>query len=173
MENSKYGNIHMIIHQGILVEEIFNKFSQISNDNQQDINKIYEKIFSPYSDVVQLIKDVQLLGDISCFSLKRIFSYKEENEILFCCSCMNSKKVNEVSKSQITLDSVISRKISVSSASEKKICRSSKRENWEACPMRLNFKYQEDSKTYQITEDSILKHNHSSISKSFEVNRLF
>jgi len=169
MENPKYGNIKKIIHFGFLLDEKFSIFQESNNYNHAEIERIYKKIVSPYNDELELIKDIQFLEEFSCYSYKRIYLPKGDNEILFCCSSMSPKKVDSEKKSQNTLDSPISEKTCESSITSKKSTRNLKRENCNSCPMRLKFKREESSNLYQITEDSNFNHNHSAISNCLEV----
>ena len=164
--------IKRIIHENFLLDEKYSIFQEINSVNSQLIDETFSRLISSYVDPIKLIEDVEKLGLLSFYSFKRIYLAKGEKEILFCCSSISAKKIKMNEKENAELSKFDDSSTSSCCSSEKinKQKRNSKRENINSCPMRLKFKFINETSKYEISEDSNFNHNHSPISDSLEVN---
>jgi hypothetical protein len=160
-QNAKQVQIKKIIYCSFAMDESFSVFHESNEHHHAQLNKLFQKLVSPYENALELIKDVESLSEITFYSFKRIYLPKGDSEILFCCSSISPKK-------QRNDESLMTSASSAGSAQGAAV-RNLKRENCESCPMRLKFKLDVASRCYLISEDSNFNHNHSCISDSAEV----
>jgi len=164
-ENSKQAKIKKIIDRGFAEDKTYSIFHKNNPHNLTELNAPLHKLVSENQSTIEHTKDVELLSEITFFSLNRIFqpTHHSDSDNLFCCLAISPPK-----KKQYAV--LVSCPTKSASLRELKLVRHIKRANCESCPMRLQFKFDTYGSKYQISEDdSNLYHNHSAVSNSSEV----
>jgi hypothetical protein len=144
-------------------EKLKNDFFSIENFENlikhfkvpDNLKELVKRLIQPNSNAYEIINNVQLLGEATFHSYRKIDKKEEKNKILFFV-CSSIASLNKK-----TLNQSLNSKGSTENSEKKNLSRNKKRENHKSCPMKLKFKLDETTQKYTISKTSNLCHNHS------------